>query len=79
MLTPESEDIVDNLRPVTRSPAGVNLSRDGRRSTAPRRQAKGDNGSLNRSELQVQFLEAPKQESSVPFEPTIACRTVLSL
>jgi hypothetical protein len=37
------------------------------------------NGSLNRSELEVQFLEAPEQKRPVPFEPTIACRTVLSL
>jgi hypothetical protein len=37
------------------------------------------NGSLNRSELEVQFLEAPEQEGAVPFEPTIACRTVLGL
>jgi transposase len=35
------------------------------------------NGSLNRSELEVQFLEAPEQKGAVPFEPTIACRTVL--
>jgi hypothetical protein len=37
------------------------------------------NGSLNRSELEVQFLEAPEQKGAVPFEPTSACRTVLGL
>ena len=37
------------------------------------------NGSLNRSELEVQFLEAPEQKGAVPFESTIACRTVLGL
>jgi hypothetical protein len=37
------------------------------------------NGSLNRSELEVQFLEAPEQKGAVPFEPTIACRAVLGL
>ena len=37
------------------------------------------NGSLNRSELEVQFLEAPEQKGGVPFEPTSACRTVLGL
>jgi hypothetical protein len=37
------------------------------------------NGSLNRSELEVQFVEAPEQKGAVPFEPTSACRTVLRL
>jgi len=37
------------------------------------------NGSLNRSELEVQFLEAPEQKGPVPVEPTIGCRTVLGL
>jgi hypothetical protein len=37
------------------------------------------NGSLNRSELEVQFLEAPEQKGAVPFELTSACRTVLGL
>jgi hypothetical protein len=37
------------------------------------------NGSLNRSELEVQFLEAPEQKGAVPLEPTIVCRTVLGL
>lgn len=37
------------------------------------------NGSLNGSELEVQFLEAPEQEGTVPFEPTSACRTVLGV
>ena len=36
-------------------------------------------GSLNRSELQVQFLEAPEQKGTVPFQPTIARWTVLGL
>jgi hypothetical protein len=45
---------------------------------SPRRSSQW-NGSLNRSELEVQFLEAPEQKSAVPFEPTIACRTVLGL
>lgn len=34
---------------------------------------------LNRSELEVQFVEAPEQKGAVPFEPTSACRTVLGL
>lgn len=37
------------------------------------------NCSLNRSELEVQFLEAPEQKGAVPFEPTSARRTVLGL
>jgi hypothetical protein len=37
------------------------------------------NGSLNRSELEMQFLEAPEQKGAVPLEPTIVCRTVLGL
>jgi hypothetical protein len=37
------------------------------------------NGSLNRSEFDVQFLEAPEQKRAVPFQPPIARRTVLSL
>ena len=45
---------------------------------SPRRSSQW-NGSLNRSELEVQFLEAPEQKGAVPFEPTSACRTVLGL
>ena len=37
------------------------------------------NGSLNRSELEMQFREAPEQKGAVPLEPTIVCRTVLGL
>src|ERR1700722_8501760 len=66
-----------------RLPAGSRKSRaillfDGCRLGRGRRSSQW-NGSLNRSELEVQFLEAPEQKGAVPFEPTSACRTVLGL
>lgn len=45
----------------------------------PARRSSQGNGSLNWTELQVQFLEAPEQKGAVPFEPTIACQAVVGL
>ena len=84
MLAPITESMIPSALPDWSA-----LSRSARRQAikwmiglgyngSPRRSSQW-NGSLNRSELEVQFLEAPEQKGAVPFEPTIACRTVLGL